>query len=683
MLRRVHRQLDDGRLVTITGPGGTGKTRLALRVAAERLPRHADGVWFVELATAQSEAAVVAAVAGALGVVEERDQQVIDTVASFTREKNLLLVVDNCEHVLDDAAAVLEKLLASGLGVRILATSREPIEIEGERVSPLEPLTIDDDDPGGSEAVTLLADRIALVHPDFELSADLVEPAITIARRLDGLPLALELAAASAVTLTLQEIADQLDERFELLTRGKRTATERQKTLWGAIDWSYGLLNEDEQRLFRRLGVFPAEFDFGVVAALCGTTAEVDRDLPVLMRKSLVTEAASTRLRCLESIRAYARERLVESGESDALAEKHARHFVNSVESDDEIVRPEWVDTIYEDLLAARRWGAEYDVEIELGALFELQRFWLRKGRWTEGRTVSEATLHSTRDVMTKARWNALGMTGQLALSQGDTAAARAYFEQAVDVASAVAGAEAAQLILGDLGEFAARAGDFDTAEQLYASSLEAARKLGNPQAVVLSLAHLAHVASQRGDLARAWDVGNQAFEGARELAWDDLDLSITNLLGVVAHQNGDLIEARRVFADALALTRKLEQVGALPYLLFCLAGVELDDGQPAAAAPYLREAIAVGLELRAEPDLVESLEATARVASAAGEPQLARDLLAATDALRDRLQFTRDRSAAAAYEALLSQLGEPASASEPWPVEEAAAAALAFLEEV
>jgi len=682
VLRRVHHLLDGDRLVTIIGPGGTGKTRLALRIAAERLPRYADGVWFVELATATSELAVVAAVASALGVAEEREQSLLETTAHFVRDKTVLLIVDNCEHVLDEAAIVVERLLASGLGVHVLATSREPIEIEGERVCPLEPLAIDEDDPGGSEAVALLADRIALVQPDFELTADLVESAVTIARRLDGLPLALELAAASAVTLTLEEIAAQLDERFQLLTRGKRTAADRQKTLWGAIDWSYSLLDEDQRRLFRRLGVFPSEFDFGVATALCGSVDDVDRDLPVLIRKSLVTEAASTRLRCLESIRAYARERLVESGEYEQLAESHARFFVASVAESGEIARPEWVDTIYEDLLAARRWGAEHDGEVELAALLELQQFWLRKGRWTEGRAASEATLRSTQDLMVKARWNALGMTGQLALSQGETVAARSYFEQAATVANAVAGPETAQIVLGDLGEFAARAGDFDTAEQLYANSLEAARRVGNKHAVILCETHLAQLASQRGDLARAWDLGNRALDGARELEWDEVDLTLTNLLGVVAHQKGDLVRARQVFADALALTRKLEQISRLPYLLFCTANVELDAGEPAAAAAYLREAIALGIELHAEPDLVESLEATARLATELAEPGLARGLLATTDVLREQLQFSRDPSAAASHEALVSELGA-APVTEPWPLEDAAQAALAFLEGV
>ncbi len=214
----------------------------------------------------------------------------------------------------------------------------------------------------------LLVERVARVRPDFELTADLVAAAATIARRLDGLPLALELAAASASTLHLDDIAEQLDNRFDLLTRGSRTALDRQKTLWGAIDWSYGLLDERQAVLFRRLGVFPSEFDFGVTNAVCGGDGvDVDDALPVLLRKSLVTESPSTRLRLLESIRAYARDRLSENGELDEFAERHARYFVDSV-GDREISDTEWIDTIQEDLAAALRWGGEHDPDVQVRA---------------------------------------------------------------------------------------------------------------------------------------------------------------------------------------------------------------------------------------------------------------------------------------------------------------------------
>ncbi|HVT77003.1 MAG TPA: adenylate/guanylate cyclase domain-containing protein, partial [Acidimicrobiales bacterium] len=474
VLTRLHHLLDDDRLVTIVGPGGTGKTRVALRVATERLARHGDGVWFVELAGAVDGPGVAAAFGAALGVREEQNRGLLDAIADDLRDKNVLLVVDNCEHVIDDAAVAVERLLASGLGVRVLTTSREALELEGERLLPLAPLSVDDD---GGEAVALLAERIALVQPDFVLDDTTLPDTLTIARRLDGLPLALELAAASAASLPLDEIARQLDDRFDLLTRGKRTAADRQKTLRGAIEWSYGLLGDDEQRLFRRLAVFPSEFDFGLARAVCGTgLPDPDETLAALIHKSLVSESVTTRLRYLESIRAFAHDELDACGERAALEERHARYFVDEIE-EEQMDRPEWVDIISDDLAAALRWAGEHDRELQLRALVLLQPFWARKGRFSEGRATSDVILSATVDVETPHRRRALAETGRLALQQGQRDAARAYYEQAADLAERIGTPDGAQIAIGDLAQFAMWDGDFDTAEALLTRALDVARR--------------------------------------------------------------------------------------------------------------------------------------------------------------------------------------------------------------
>ena len=331
-LTKLHRQLDTDRLVTLVGPGGSGKTRLSLQLSSERLHRYADGVWFIELDRAHDAATLAAAIAEVLGVREEPGKTVLDAVVDHVRPLSALLVLDNCEHVIDAAALAVESLLKSGLGVRIVATSREPLEIAGERVWPVQPLSIDAAHPEASEAVHLLVDRVQRVQPEFEADAATLASMVAIAQRLDGLPLALELAAASASMMSLEEIARQLDDRFALLTRGSRTALDRQKTLWGAIDWSFDLLGDEQRKVFRRLGVFPSEFDFETSAGVCG---EPEIDLPsivtVLAAKSLVTPTATGRYRLLESLRAFARERLAESGEHRPLAERHARWFAEGL----------------------------------------------------------------------------------------------------------------------------------------------------------------------------------------------------------------------------------------------------------------------------------------------------------------------------------------------------------------
>jgi predicted ATPase/class 3 adenylate cyclase len=672
-LARLHRLLDEDRFVTIVGSGGTGKTRLALRLASERLPRHADGVWFVELAAAIDEAGVVNAFAQALGTKEDTGRSALEVTAEFVRDKNVLFVVDNCEHILDAVASVLEVMLAAGLGVHVLTTSREPIEIEGERIFPLAPLSADDED--GGDAVALLVDRIALVQPEFELTAESRPAVINIARRLDGLPLALELAAASALDLTVEEIAAQIDARFELLTRGKRTAAQRQKTLWGAIDWSYGLLSADEQTLFRRLGVFPAEFDYGVVQDVCGDGIVVDDSLLALQRKSLVVETASTRLRCLESIRAYARDRLAENDELDTLSERHARTFAGLATD----APNEWIDIIHEDLLQARRWAADNDAAVELLTTSRLQKFWIRKGRLTEGRALTEETLARTAGTLSAAGPGMLGAAGEMALHQGDFAAARRLFAEAVELSGELHGPEARALIIGDLGAVALREGDYETAKGLYEQSLAAARADNNQKYAALSLTHLAEIASQQGDLAQAWELGLAAVEEARAAESPDLEFWANNLLGVVAMQRGQLEDAHQIFTDALALADKLELVLPQAYLRFCLASVALEAGDPRGAIEHLRAGLTVGLEIGAEADLVESLEGVVRVAVALNHTDGAASLLATADAVRERIGFARDPATAATYEELAVSVGT----ADALALDEAVAASLALLDEI
>ncbi len=674
VLARLHPMLDTERLVTVLGPGGTGKTRVALQLATERLHRHGDGVWFVELDPATNEATVAAAIADALDVREQKDRSLLESVIDYVRDLDVLLVFDNCEHVIDDAARIIESLLRHGPRVRVLATSREPLEISGERMWPLAPLGLDEDNPANSEAVLLLADRVQRVQPDFELAGEDVDQCVAIARRLDGLPLALELAAASAATLTLSEIAQQLDDRFGLLTRGSRTALDRQKTLWGAIDWSYSLLTDDQRVVFRRLGVFPAEFDFGVADAVCGADVNVfDDELGTLMRKSLVTEAPSTRLKLLESIRAYARQQLVDNGEMDAMAERHARWFVDGLPDEPDA---DWIDTINEDLLAALHWGAGHDPDLELRALVELQPFWWRKGRFGEGRAVSEKVLADTTHLVNKRRWNALGNTAQLALGQGKTAVARDYFEQAATVAADVEGPAAAQIVLGDLGEIAAREGDLEGADELYGRALSAARELGDKHAVALCLSHLSQIASQRSDLVRAWDLGLEALENARELEWVELEFPMTTLIGVYAFQRKDFAQARQIFDDAIASARKLGYVEPMANLLFYKASVALAEDEEAQAAALLHEAISLASKLGAEDDIAESLEATARLAESEGYLTDAAAFAATATALRERNGYQRSPDEALSFAAFVENL----PSAEPLEQDVAVERALRFL---
>jgi predicted ATPase/class 3 adenylate cyclase len=331
--------LSVSRLVTLTGVGGVGKTRLALQVAADVLPEYPDGVWLVELGGLTEPGAVEEAVASALGVSQQTGETLVETVLSFLRNKRLVVVLDNCEHLLAGVAAMVESVLATAPGASVLVTSREPLAVAGERILAVPSLPV----PGAAgglasvaavDAVELFVERARAARSDFSLTAHNVEAVAQLCRRLDGIPLAIELAAARVRSMAPGEVAARLDQRFRLLTGSSRSATSRHQTLRRAIDWSYDLLDEAERALLGRLSVCVGGFDLAAAEAI-GSGADVDAFdvddlLGHLVDKSLVAaedRGGSTRYRMLDTIRAYALERLENAGEVESARARHAHHY--------------------------------------------------------------------------------------------------------------------------------------------------------------------------------------------------------------------------------------------------------------------------------------------------------------------------------------------------------------------
>ncbi len=329
--------LGESRLVTLTGVGGVGKTRLAVQVAAELLPGFADGVWVCELAAASTGEDMVQVVASALGVVQRQQMTLAGSIVDFLRTRQVLVVLDNCEHLLDAAAELAEDILAGATQVRVLATSREGFGIAEERVRPLRSLSVASESGETSDAVVLFVERARAVAPGFVLDAATVPVVVELCRRLDGIPLAIELAAARVATMAPAEIVGHLDERFRLLTGGRRGRVERHQTLRAAIEWSYSLLDDTERTVFDRLGVFPASFD--EAAAIAVATGEgVERwdvidTLASLAAKSMIgaePAGTTTRYQLLETLRHFAREQAGE--ELDGLRRRHAAHYATLAE---------------------------------------------------------------------------------------------------------------------------------------------------------------------------------------------------------------------------------------------------------------------------------------------------------------------------------------------------------------
>jgi predicted ATPase len=367
----VREALGLNRVVTLTGAGGVGKTRLAIQVAAQLAGEFSDGVWYVDLAPLTDPDLVPVAVARALGLPDQPGRSTMDTLLRFVRDRQMLVVLDNCEHLLDASAEVVVAVLGAAPGLTVIATSREPIGVAGEVSWRVPSLSIRD------EAIELFTDRAHRVRPDFAVGDDNATVVAEICRRLDGVPLAIELAAARVRALSLGEILDSLHDRFRLLTGGARTAVRRQQTLRASVDWSHALLTQPERVLFRRLAVFLGGFDLSAAQAVAGHD-EVQRfqvldQLALLVDKSLVVadnSGGTTRYRLLETMRQYALEKLGESGEADANRARHRDYYTAMADApagSDYEQRVEQAETEIDNLRAAFGWSRENsDIELAL-----------------------------------------------------------------------------------------------------------------------------------------------------------------------------------------------------------------------------------------------------------------------------------------------------------------------------
>jgi predicted ATPase len=391
-MHEVRKILADNRLATLTGAGGVGKTRMAVQIAAQVVGEFGDGVWYVDLAPITDPDIVPITVARALGLPDQPGRSTMDTLARFIGDHQMLVVLDNCEHQLDACAAMVVALLGACPALTLLATSREPIAVAGEVTWRVPPLSL------GAEAIELFTDRARLARPDFSITDDDAATVTEICRRLDGMPLAIELAAARVRALSLTEIVEGLHDRFRFLTGGARTAVRRQQTLRASVDWSHALLTDPERVLFRRLAAFRGGFDLDAAQAVSDRDLEryqVLDQLTLLVNKSLVVAEESrhgTRYRLLHTVRLYALEKLGESGEADSVRARHRDYYTSMAALLDTPARTgyeqhlEQAETDFDDLRAAFAWSLESsDIELASALASSLQPLWLGRGRLREG----------------------------------------------------------------------------------------------------------------------------------------------------------------------------------------------------------------------------------------------------------------------------------------------------------
>jgi predicted ATPase/class 3 adenylate cyclase len=552
-LRELHGR---GRSLTLTGPGGSGKTRLALELASEMVPEHADGVWFIELGPVSGPHLVPQAVADTLHLKEQASRPLADTLADHLRERNSLLVLDNCEHVVETVAALTVELLKECGGLKVLATSREPLRVPGEvtwRVPPL----------GRDEAVRLFADRATAREAQFRISDENIDMVVRICECVDRIPLAIELAAARVPVMPLDEILSRLEKSFGLLTAGDRTTVGRQQTLRATLDWSYGLLSDPEKILFRRLSIFAGRFTLEAAEAVCGDDLlRPDAVLDLLARlvdKSIVTLDAS-RYRCLETIRSYGRQRLEEAGELDMLQARLGAYLRGLADAREPGHLADWLDrveAVYDDVGATLAWSLMTDPDLGMGLAIALDLFWQLRGHASEPRQFAEAILaHASPDF--RLRPAAMYLAGAFAYLQGDFAAARRRIDEAVTEAGAAGDWPTLLAALERSGLMAAAAGDLAASEAALNAALELAHEHGD-QAVEASILHqLGLRASQKPDLPAARSLLQKSLELRRNLGRSDEASMSLAFLAAVALLQADASTAHGCIIESLEIGRTL-----------------------------------------------------------------------------------------------------------------------------
>ena len=675
----------DVRLLSLVGAGGAGKTRLAIEVAARVGAAFPDGAHFVDLSPITDTGSLIAAVARVLDIRERRDQPLIELVEDTLAPQQPLIVLDNFEQLLP-ASAQLARLLEVCPGLKLLVTTRSALHLRWEHVLTVPPLQVPNleqlpelDALARVPSVALFTQRAQRVYPGFELTRVNARAVAELCVRLDGLPLAIELAAARVHVLPPRALLKRLDERLDLLATTNLDQPRRQRTMRAAIDASYDLLTPFEQALFRRLAVFVGGFPLDAVAEVCDPHGLLGPDplsgVESLVNKSLLRQESSPhtdldtpRFGMLETIREYALERLTESGEHDDLRRQHAAYYlsgadvvVGEIKSTQQAAWLRSLDGEHDNLLAALAWCHEVrEPELGLRASGLLAWFWLVRGHVLEGRARLTALLEVGGRQPTALRAEALRVTGSLALNQADYPSARQFFGASLAIGRELGDRASCVGALSGLGATAMQEGDVATAEACFQEALSTQAELGDKLGLAESLNSLANIAHGRGDLARARELYRMSQSLNSEIGYRT-DVVLHNL-GVVAQEQGDLPAARQLFQDSVAIKRAIGDPLGVALSLAKLGEVTASSGDVARAHQFLSESLVLQYELGDRPGVAFVLERFAMTAAAHGQPGRALHLAGAADELRRAIGMPLSEAAQASLDAWL----EPATGALP-----------------
>jgi predicted ATPase/class 3 adenylate cyclase len=673
-------QLGTTSLLTLTGPGGVGKTRLALELGAHVVDEYPGGVWFVEFSSLDDAALVPDTVATTLRLKPAGEGPLAALIAHLATER-ALVIFDNCEHLLDAVVDVTDAVLRQCPDVRIVTTSREALGMAGETLMPVPSMTLPEVEGGkgpaleqlsACDAVRLFLERARSVDPAFQLTEGNADAVAQICRRLDGIPLAVELAAARVRSLPPAQIASRLDHRFRLLTGGSRTSLPRHRTLRAAMDWSFDLLPEDERILLPRLSAFAGSFSLDAAEAVAsGGPVDADEMIDLLAhlidRSLLMPEPTSNeaRYRMLETIRDYAQERLVESNEASEIYARHRDWYAALVEQSRQgffsgAEQASWLTRLSDDhdnLRAALQWSHEDPdgAGAELSMASSLWRFWEIRGHLAEGSSWLQRALARTGGEVSLRRANGLTGAGILASHRGDNAAAAAFHEASLLLHRELGDARGLAAACSNAASIAMELGDVDRARALFEESSAYAEQAGDPQGAAFTMLNLADLVSRVGDPEEGNSLYARALDSFRSLGDQWGTAQATARLAHLARKRGDHALATSRYEEARLLYSRIADGRGEARMLIGLGDVAADTGDEARAAAHYRDALALRHRLGDRVGTAGTFERLAGISTA--DPGRAAQLIGAALALRDSVDAPLSRGAAEALEAFLADL--------------------------
>jgi len=679
-LAEVKRLLGGSRLLTLLGMGGLGKTRLSLQAAAEQIHDFPDGVWFLDLAPISDPALIVSETAQVLGVREEPGRPLLQTVCAHLKNQRALLILDNCEHVIKASAQMASAILKVAPHVRLLASSREPLHSPGEQCYPVLPLPVPARGDGlealsRSTAVRLFVDRAQLHKPSFVLNEREAPVVAELVARLEGIPLALELAAARVRSLSVADINARLKDRYKLLTGGSQVLQERQQNLRALVDWSYELLTPEEQMVLDRLGVFVDGFDLAAAEAVCGGEPLASEDvldlLGSLVEKSLVMlqeRDDGARYLMLETIREYAREKLAQRGDDGAAAAvRHCDHYFALAKSArDGLTGPQQADWLWkvevehDNIRSAVSLSLTGGVDPFIAVKFAvaMQGFWILRGYSTEGRKVLQAALALPAiQASPIAQAFALYVGAALAESQSDHAEARKMLETCLELRRGLGSEVDIAATLSTLSLARLQGGDADEAAAGENEALQIFRRLGDRVGEAICLLHLGQICLYQGNDAMARSQLEQCLAIAREIRHQEIEGECERVLGEVAFEIADPAQANLRFKRSLTVCREAGDKRGEANALRWLARVDLQDGDLASARVRLADALRAFRAFEMREELLGCLEDHAEFAQAEGKAEIAVGLAGAAAHSRQRLGLTLSPRAERRRQALIGRL--------------------------